>query len=66
MPRYTVTALEKFVVRTVYAAIEAAGPEEAERIVRDGQASYDSHAIEEGGEEYLETVSVEEEQEGEL
>lgn len=46
MPYYTIEALEKFVVRTTYFDVEADSPGEAE--------------IQDGDEEYLETISVEE------
>jgi hypothetical protein len=57
MPRFRVEALEKFVVRTVY-EVEAATGAEAEGLCRSGQVSYDSAAIEEGDEEWIETVSA--------
>ena len=60
MPRYMIVALEKFTIRTTYNDVEAATPEEAERMVRAGEVAYDAHEIEEGDEEYIETVSVEE------
>lgn len=59
MPQtFIVEALEKFTVRTFY-FIEAETPEDAEQQARNGHP-YTSHTIEEGGEEWLETVSVEE------
>lgn len=58
MPMYLVEALEKFVVRTVY-VIEANTPEQAEQLCKAGGAAYDDNCIEEGDEEWLETVSVE-------
>ena len=58
MPRYRVEALEKFVVRTVY-DVEADTPEEAEQLCKNGHVAYDEKAVEEGDEDWLETVSVE-------
>ena len=57
MPRYRVEALEKFVVRTVY-LVDAPSPAKAENLCRNGQAAYDERQIEEGDEDWLETVSV--------
>ena len=51
--KYRVEALEKFVVRTTYDV-------EAEALCKSGQVAYDDKTIEEGDEEWLETVSVEE------
>lgn len=59
MPRYRVEALEKFIVRTVY-HVEARSPKQAERRCKAGEVAYDDKSIEEGDEEWLETVSVEE------
>ena len=56
---YTVEALEKFVVRTVYRGVKADSPEEAEARCKSGKEGYDDKEIEEGDEEWLETVSVE-------
>lgn len=53
---YRVEALEKFVVRTVY-HVEA-NPRQAERLCRGGKVGYDEKTVEEGDEEWLETVSV--------
>ena len=58
MTRFRVEALEKFVVRTVY-FIEADTPEQAEQLCKSGETAYDQKTIEEGDEEWLETVSVE-------
>ncbi len=58
MPTYRVEALEKFVVRTVY-VVEARTPEQAERLCKSGAFAYEHKSIEEGDEEWLETVSVE-------
>jgi hypothetical protein len=57
MPRYRVEALEKFVVRTVY-FVSARSPQQAERECQSGQVAYDEQTIEEGNEEWLETISV--------
>jgi hypothetical protein len=59
MRRYRVEALEKFVVRTFY-HVEAADADEAETLCKAGEVAYDDKIIEEGDEEWLETVSVEE------
>ena len=59
MPRYRVEALEKFIVRTVY-LVDAKTPEIAETICKSGEVAYDEKTIEEGDEEWLETVAVEE------
>ena len=58
MPKYEVEALEKFIVRTTY-LVEADSPERAEQLCKSGNVAYDSKAIEEGDEEWLETVSIE-------
>lgn len=60
MPRYRVEALEKFIVRTVY-FVDAKSPKQAEKKCRTGKVGYDKKEIEEGGEEWMETVSVERE-----
>jgi hypothetical protein len=59
MPRYRVEALEKFVVRTFY-EVEAPDVEEAEALCKAGEVGYHDKEIEEGDEEWIETVSVEE------
>jgi hypothetical protein len=59
MRTYTVEALEKFIVRTSY-TVEADSPEQAEALCKSGNAAYDESEIEEGDEEWLETVSIEE------
>lgn len=58
MPTYRIEALEKFVVRTTY-LVKADDPQQAEQVCRQGDVSYDEKSIEEGDEEWLETVSVE-------
>jgi putative aminopeptidase FrvX len=58
MPKYTVEALEKFVVKTTYVDVEAESVEEAEKLVKAGKVAYDSKEIQEGDEEYLETLSI--------
>lgn len=57
MPKYRVEALEKFIVRTVY-NVEADTAEDAVRICQAGSAAYEQSAIEEGDEEWLESVSI--------
>ena len=59
--KFRVEALEKFVVRTVYEGVEARDAVEAERLCREGGVGFDSKEIEEGDEEWLQTVSVTEE-----
>ena len=59
VPRYRVEALEKFVVRTVY-EVTARSPKQAERRCRSGRVAYDDQQIEEGDEEWLQTVLVSE------
>lgn len=59
MPRYRVEALEKFIVRTVY-HVEAADEEEAEALCKAGEVAYEGKTIEEGDEEWIETIFVEE------
>ena len=58
MPKYRVEALEKFVVRTVY-HVEADDPAEAEAFCKSGDVAYERKSVEEGDEQWLETVSVE-------
>ena len=58
MPIFRIEALEKFVVRTVY-QVEADTPQQAEELCKSGEVGYDEKAIEEGDEDWLETVSVE-------
>jgi hypothetical protein len=58
MASFRVDALEKFLVRTTY-WVEAAHGEEAERLCRSGGVPYESHTIEEGDEEWIETLSIE-------
>ena len=60
MPRYSVTALEKFVVRTVYDDVEAKTSEEAVELCKRGKVAYDRSEIEEGDEEWIRVVDVEE------
>ena len=58
MTRYRVEALEKFVVRTVY-FVKAGTAEQAEQLCKSGETAYEQKTIEEGDEEWIETVSVE-------
>ncbi len=57
MPKYRIEALEKFIVRTKY-YVTAESPEQAEELCRDGKVAYDDQSIEEGDEDWLETVSI--------
>jgi len=59
MPHYRVEALEKFVVRTVY-HVEATSKQEAEQRCTSGDVPYDEYEIEEGDDEWIETLSVDE------
>ena len=61
MPQFRVEALEKFIVRTVY-IVEADDSLQAEATCRDGMSAYESATIEEGDEEWIETVSIENEE----
>ena len=61
MPKFTVVAIEKFLVKTTYHNVEAANKSEAMLACQQGQESYDDKEILEGDEEWIETVSVEEE-----
>lgn len=63
MPRFTVTAHEKFVVETTYKDVEAKDAEEAKEIVRRGDAAYDDHKIQEHGGEFLVIISVDQDEE---
>ena len=58
MTRYRIEAPERFVVRTVY-FVDAKSPQQAERKCRGGKVAYEQKSIEEGDEEWVETVSVE-------
>jgi hypothetical protein len=57
VPPYRVEALEKFLVRTVY-FVTARSQNEAEKLCRSGRVAYEDQQIEEGDEEWTETVSV--------
>lgn len=59
MPRFEVEALEKFLIRTIY-YVEAANPQQAEELCRAGKVGYEYHSVEEGDDEWIETLSVEE------
>ena len=56
--RFRVEALEKFVVRTSY-FVDAADTEQAEHLCKTGDVGYDVKQIEDGDEQWIETVSVE-------
>lgn len=58
MPRFRIEALETFDVRTVYIVV-ASSAEEAEARCKSNAVGYDRAEIEEGGEEWIETLSVE-------
>lgn len=58
MPTFRVEALEKFVVRTIY-HVDARTPAQAEQMCRSGCVAYEEHRIEEGDEEWIETVAIE-------
>ena len=59
MRQYRVEALENFVVHTVY-YVDAKSRKEAETLCKSGRVAYDDKTIEEGDEQWLETVAVEE------
>lgn len=54
---YAVVALEKFLVTTTY-EVAAYSKAHAVALVKAGKVAYDEHTIEEGGDEYIETKSV--------
>lgn len=56
--QFRVEALEKFTVRTVY-HVKAKDAREAEERCQTGHVAYHEKEIEEGDEQWLETVSVE-------
>ncbi len=58
---YHVTALEKFLVQTEY-EVEAESAEQAEKLCRSGEIAYDGHSIVEGDDEWIVTLSVEEDE----
>ncbi len=58
MPRFCVVALEKFLVKTTY-YVEAATAEEAEAKCKAGEVAYEQLEVEEGDDEWLQTLSVE-------
>lgn len=57
MKTYTVTALEKFVVRTTY-HVKAKSKTEAERMCQSGEVAYDNSEPLDGEDEWLETESI--------
>jgi len=57
MPQFRVTALEKFLVQTVY-IVTAECSEEAEALCKNGSESYQHLSVDEGDEEWIETLSV--------
>lgn len=57
MPKFQVEALVRGLVRTWY-LVEADSPEEAELHCRAGEAEAEHSEVEEGEEEWVETVSV--------
>ena len=57
MPCFELEALEKFLVSTTY-YVEAANAQEAEALCRAGKIAYEHSSIEEGDEEWIETVSI--------
>lgn len=61
MPKFTVKALEKFLVETTYTDVEADTQEEAVELCRTGKVGYDCHEIVEGDDEWIKVLEVEEE-----
>jgi len=59
MPSYRIEALEKFLVRTIY-YVDAVNEQEAVRKCEAGDVPYEEHVIEEGDDEWIETLSVNE------
>lgn len=59
MPRFKITALEKFIVKTEY-EVEADDRETALSMCQAGEVGYDKAEIQEGDEEWLEHVEIEE------
>ncbi len=59
MPKFRVRAQEKFVVETVYDVV-AGSKEQAEILCKTGQVAYVDKEILEGGEEWLQTLEIEE------
>jgi hypothetical protein len=57
MPKFRVEALERFIVRTVY-HVEAKDEAEAAQRCKSGDVAYEHSTIEEGDEDWLETVCV--------
>lgn len=57
MAIYRVEALEKLLVRTVY-YVEAASKRQAVQHCKAGDVPYEDHEIEEGDDEWIETLSV--------
>lgn len=60
MPKFDLDCLEKFVVKTKYVGVEADTQAEAEDLVKEGKVGYDQKEIQEGDEEFIEIVEVEE------
>jgi hypothetical protein len=61
MPKkFDLDCLEKFVVKTRYVGVEADTKEEAEALVKAGKVGYDQKEIQEGDEEFIEVIGVEE------
>ena len=50
---------EKFVVKTVY-IVEVPNIRAAKKLVRDGKVAYDQHEIEEGDEDFIRFLDIEE------
>lgn len=59
MPKFDITAVEKFEVRTNYYGVEADTPEEAEELCREGAECYQDTEILEDNAEWLRTEEVE-------
>lgn len=63
MPKYDITALERFLVETRYLEVEAPNELEAVRLCRNGVIPYDSHEIVEGNDQWVDVLHLAESEE---
>jgi hypothetical protein len=61
MPTFRIKALEKFLVRTTY-YVEAQSEKEAEILCKEGNVAYEDSETQEGDDEWIETLEVEEDE----
>lgn len=59
MKVFEVEAMENFLVRTRY-LVDAETEEEAEQLCKEGRVAYVDHSVQEGDDEWLETLGVQE------